>query len=93
MAYDEFCIRVCKDGNTAKAKALCQHVYDVMGNHYVHRMARRYCTLTSSSVGCAWNMPGDYGAGVFEHCEGESGEVEFELHVLYIAHTYPYILS
>ncbi|KAM5543465.1 hypothetical protein V8D89_002716 [Ganoderma adspersum] len=29
VAYDEFCIRACKDG--PKAPALCQHIYDVMG--------------------------------------------------------------
>ncbi|PIL23120.1 hypothetical protein GSI_14429 [Ganoderma sinense ZZ0214-1] len=29
VAFDEFCIRVCKDG--PNAPALCQHIYDVMG--------------------------------------------------------------
>ncbi|KAI1794317.1 hypothetical protein LXA43DRAFT_883724 [Ganoderma leucocontextum] len=29
VAYNEFCIRACKDG--PKAPALCQHIYDVMG--------------------------------------------------------------
>ncbi|RPD54926.1 hypothetical protein L227DRAFT_510766 [Lentinus tigrinus ALCF2SS1-6] len=52
MAYNEFCIRACKDG--PKAPALCQHIYDVMG--------------------CDWNMPGDYSAGSFDSCQGDSGE-------------------
>ncbi|GJE85075.1 hypothetical protein PsYK624_011520 [Phanerochaete sordida] len=52
VAFDEFCIRGCKDG--PNAPALCQHIYDVMG--------------------CFWNMPGDYDAGVFEDCKGDSGE-------------------
>ena len=53
VAFDEFCIRGCKDG--PKAPALCQHIYDVLG--------------------CFWNMPGDYDAGVFERCQGDTGEV------------------
>lgn len=31
MSDSEFCIRLCKDGNTKKAQGLCQHIYDVMG--------------------------------------------------------------
>ena len=53
VAFNEFCIRGCKDG--PRAPALCQHIYDVMG--------------------CEWNMPGNYGAGVFEKCKGDTGEV------------------
>ncbi|KAI0090362.1 hypothetical protein BDY19DRAFT_939852 [Irpex rosettiformis] len=52
VAFNEFCIRGCKDGPSAPA--LCQHIYDVMG--------------------CAWNMPGSYDAGVFEKCRGDTGE-------------------
>ena len=55
VAYNEFCIRACKDG--PKAPALCQHIYDVMG--------------------CSWNMPGDYSAGSFDSCRGDSGEARF----------------
>lgn len=51
VAYNEFCIRGCKDGS--KAPGLCQHIYDVLG--------------------CAWNMPGNYDAGVFENCKGDTG--------------------
>ena len=29
VAFNEFCIRVCKDG--PNAPALCNHIYDVMG--------------------------------------------------------------
>ena len=29
VAYNEFCIRACKDG--PNAPALCNHIYDVMG--------------------------------------------------------------
>ena len=29
VAYNEFCIRACKDG--PKAPALCEHIYDVLG--------------------------------------------------------------
>lgn len=25
-------------------------------------------------MGCNWNMPAEYGAGVFEQCEADSGE-------------------
>lgn len=53
VAYNEFCIRGCKDGS--KAPGLCQHIYDVLG--------------------CMWNMPGDYDAGVFENCKGDTGLV------------------
>ncbi|RDX51785.1 hypothetical protein OH76DRAFT_1454722 [Lentinus brumalis] len=52
VAYNEFCIRACKDG--PNAPALCQHIYDVMG--------------------CDWNMPGDYSAGSFDSCKGDTGE-------------------
>ncbi|KAI0718729.1 hypothetical protein C8T65DRAFT_706669 [Cerioporus squamosus] len=52
VAYNEFCIRACKDG--PHAPALCQHIYDVMG--------------------CDWNMPGDYSAGSFDSCKGDTGE-------------------
>ena len=53
VAFDEFCIRACKDG--PNAPQLCQHVYDVLG--------------------CEWNMPGDYSAGAFDQCLGDTGEV------------------
>jgi hypothetical protein len=26
-------------------------------------------------IGCDWNMPANYGASVFENCQGDSGEV------------------
>ena len=55
VAFDEFCIRGCKD--SAQAPTLCNHIYDVMG--------------------CAWNMPANYDAGVFERCLGDDALVRW----------------
>jgi hypothetical protein len=33
------------------------------------------CQHIYDIMGCAWNMPARYDAGVFESCQGESGEV------------------
>ncbi|KAI5120054.1 hypothetical protein M0805_007806 [Coniferiporia weirii] len=32
------------------------------------------CEHIYDVMGCFWNMPGDYDAGVFERCDGDSGE-------------------
>ncbi|TFY68109.1 hypothetical protein EVJ58_g1204 [Rhodofomes roseus] len=36
--------------------------------------ATTYCQHTYDVMGCEWNMPGDYDAGVFDRCMGDSGE-------------------
>lgn len=33
------------------------------------------CQHIYDTLGCFWNMPGDYDAGVFEKCKGDTGEV------------------
>lgn len=33
------------------------------------------CQHVYDVLGCFWNMPGDYDAGVFEDCKGDTGEV------------------
>ena len=33
------------------------------------------CQHIYDVMGCAWNMPGNYDAGVFESCKADSGEV------------------
>ncbi|EIN08212.1 hypothetical protein PUNSTDRAFT_52672 [Punctularia strigosozonata HHB-11173 SS5] len=37
-------------------------------------MAPALCNHIYDVLGCFWNMPADYDAGVFEHCQGDSGE-------------------
>lgn len=34
----------------------------------------KYCAHRYDVMGCAWNMPANYGQGVFESCVGDSGE-------------------
>jgi len=36
--------------------------------------ATTYCQHIYDVMGCAWNMPGNYDAGVFERCMGDDGE-------------------
>lgn len=38
-------------------------------------MATTYCQHIYDVMGCDWNMPGNYDAGVFERCLGDDGEV------------------
>lgn len=33
------------------------------------------CQHVYDVMGCAWNMPGNYDAGTFERCQGDTGEV------------------
>lgn len=33
------------------------------------------CNHIYDVLGCEWNMPGNYNAGLFEDCLGDSGEV------------------
>jgi len=33
------------------------------------------CQHVYDVMGCGWNMPGNYAAGTFENCKGDSGEV------------------
>ncbi len=33
------------------------------------------CNHIYDVMGCDWNMPGNYSAGVFENCAGDSGDV------------------
>lgn len=33
------------------------------------------CQHIYDVMGCGWNMPGNYSAGAFENCKGETGEV------------------
>ena len=33
------------------------------------------CQHIYDVMGCAWNMPGNYDAGTFERCQGDTGEV------------------
>lgn len=33
------------------------------------------CQHIYDVMGCQWNMPGNYAAGTFERCLGDSGEV------------------
>lgn len=33
------------------------------------------CQHIYDTLGCFWNMPGNYNAGVFEKCKGDTGEV------------------
>lgn len=37
--------------------------------------ATAFCQHIYDVMGCAWNMPANYDAGVFERCMGDSGEV------------------
>ncbi len=34
-----------------------------------------WCQHIYDVMGCQWNMPGNYDAGVFEKCKADSGEV------------------
>ncbi|KAK0467583.1 hypothetical protein IW261DRAFT_1346176 [Armillaria novae-zelandiae] len=36
-------------------------------------MAPTWCQHIYDVMGCAWNMPANYGSGVFESCQGDSG--------------------
>jgi len=36
--------------------------------------ATSFCQHIYDVMGCAWNMPGSYDAGVFENCMGDDGE-------------------
>ncbi|KAK0237887.1 hypothetical protein EDD85DRAFT_832227 [Armillaria nabsnona] len=36
--------------------------------------APTYCQHIYDEMGCEWNMPASYNAGVFESCQGDSGE-------------------
>ncbi|PCH35130.1 hypothetical protein WOLCODRAFT_166063 [Wolfiporia cocos MD-104 SS10] len=36
--------------------------------------ATTYCQHIYDKMGCEWNMPGSYSAGVFERCMGDDGE-------------------
>ncbi|KAI0728470.1 hypothetical protein C8Q72DRAFT_370394 [Fomitopsis betulina] len=36
--------------------------------------ATTYCQHIYDIMGCEWNMPGDYDSGVFDRCEGDSGD-------------------
>jgi hypothetical protein len=38
-------------------------------------MAPALCNHIYDVMGCFWNMPANYDAGVFEHCQGDSGPV------------------
>ena len=38
-------------------------------------MAPVWCQHIYDTLGCFWNMPANYSAGVFEQCQGDSGEV------------------
>ena len=33
------------------------------------------CQHIYDVMGCAWNMPGNYAAGSFDTCQGDTGEV------------------
>ena len=33
------------------------------------------CQHIYDTLGCMWNMPANYSAGVFERCDGDTGEV------------------
>ena len=37
--------------------------------------AAALCEHIYDEMGCDWNMPGNYDAGVFEQCAGDTGEV------------------
>ncbi|KAF5346397.1 hypothetical protein D9758_012759 [Tetrapyrgos nigripes] len=37
-------------------------------------MAPTWCQHIYDEMGCTWNMPANYDAGIFENCEGDSGE-------------------
>lgn len=37
--------------------------------------ATEYCEHIYDVMGCYWNMPGDYSAGSFDSCKGDSGDV------------------
>ncbi|KAK0218515.1 hypothetical protein EDD85DRAFT_781045 [Armillaria nabsnona] len=37
-------------------------------------MAPTWCQHIYDVMGCAWNMPANYGSGVFESCQGDSGQ-------------------
>ncbi|PFH49588.1 hypothetical protein AMATHDRAFT_147435 [Amanita thiersii Skay4041] len=37
-------------------------------------MAATWCQHIYDTLGCAWNMPANYNPGVFEQCQGDSGE-------------------
>ncbi|KAK0450459.1 uncharacterized protein EV420DRAFT_1646376 [Desarmillaria tabescens] len=37
-------------------------------------MAPTWCQHIYDEMGCAWNMPANYDAGVFESCQGDSGQ-------------------
>jgi hypothetical protein len=58
---------------------------DPVHRNIVSRACSNWLTCKSANVfigqhiydvmGCEWNMPANYDAGVFESCEGDSGEV------------------
>ena len=44
--------------------------------------APELCQHIYDVMGCYWNMPGDYSAGSFDSCRGDSGEVGLFLFLL-----------
>jgi hypothetical protein len=42
-------------------------------HYYIHSLI--HGAYVHPKVGCFWNMPANYDAGVFERCLGDSGEV------------------
>ena len=41
--------------------------------------APQLCQHIYDVMGCAWNMPGNYDAGTFERCQGDTGEVRYSI--------------
>lgn len=37
------------------------------------------CQHIYDEMGCAWNMPANYDSGVFEKCQGDTGEVRIAI--------------
>lgn len=46
--------------------------------------APTFCQHIYDVMGCFWNMPANYSAGVFERCAGDSGEVMSSSFVCYL---------
>jgi len=69
IAYNEFCIRGCKDGNTKNAAALCNHIYDVLGCDW--NMPGNYSPdVFENCLGASGEPMGVYGGSTFHQGDG-----------------------
>jgi hypothetical protein len=67
MSDNEFCFRACVGAGATK---LCNHVYDLMGCHWVCFSNTPQCDIFLSTQHIQ-NIPANYEPKQFENCDGE----------------------